>query len=106
MSKVIIILYSDQFFSRSTARVIISNRAGMGKSLYVRRLSQKLGKMMSLETPCLVTVPIHGPDVTADEIIDLLQPHVLDSHSKIYHFDIATSVSFKAVSLNAILIVW
>ena len=65
----------------------------MGKSLYARRLSQKLGKITSSDKSSLVSVPVHGPDVTADEIIALLDHHHLDPYCKIYHFDIASSVS-------------
>ena len=63
----------------------------MGKSLYIQRMAQKLDKNA---TAVCVTIPIHGPSVTADVVLTHLKDHY-HHHKKamIYHFDIAPSVS-------------
>jgi len=40
-----------------------------------------------------VTVPIHGPVVTMDTVMEFLKDHVKEATSTIFHFDIAPSVS-------------
>ena len=63
----------------------------MGKSLYVKRLAQKLHTPQSH-----VIVPIHGPVVNADTVMTSLCKHVPDYSAppaQIIHFDIASSVS-------------
>ena len=67
-------------FCRSQIRVIISNESGVGKSLYIRRMRDKLvrvlkerGKISEKKSALsVVTVPLHGPIVTADEVLHML----------------------------------
>jgi len=76
---------------RSSVRVVASNLSGMGKSLYVKRLSQKLRTPQSH-----VIVPIHGPVVNADTVMESLCKHIPDYSAppaQIIHLDIASSVS-------------
>jgi len=40
-----------------------------------------------------VTVPIHGPVVTMDTVLEFLKDHVKEVTPIIFHFDIALSVS-------------
>ena len=63
----------------------------MGKSLYVRRMVDRLGTSQVMDTG-YVTIPIHGPTVSPDNVMDFLQEHITNSHSTIFHLDIATSV--------------
>lgn len=71
-------------------RVLASNVSGMGKSLYAKRLAQKLG----LQTQLHVIVPIHGPIVNADTVMESLCNYATGkTTAKIIHFDIASSVS-------------
>ena len=78
--------------SRSYVRVVTSPRAGMGKSLYIRRRKEAL---MSVTTrgPHEVIVPIHGPTVTPDTVVEAFKPHVGMNHPIIFHLDIAPNVS-------------
>jgi len=74
---------------------VASDVSGMGKSLYVKRLSQKLQAPKSL-----VVVPIHGPVVNADTVMASLCHHIPDYSAppaQIIHLDIAPSVSRKDV---------
>ena len=78
----------------SSVRVVSSKRTGMGKSLYITRMAEKLGDKRNESTEAVkVVVPIHGPIVTSDIIMTFLKEHYKDDKCKIYHFDIAPSVS-------------
>ena len=91
-----------RFVSRMCVRIIKSARSGMGKSLYVKKMAQKLEKLRGTG-PYIITVPIHGPKVTPDHVLELLQSF-LDSNvcnSAIIHFDISPKVSlFHVLSLH------
>lgn len=91
---------------RSTVRLVISNRAGMGKSLFIRRLVEKLeqvkSKRLLFQTAPqlnrqaggnLVTIPIHGPEVSSDDIMDMLTKPSMQRSPKILHLDVAPQVS-------------
>ena len=90
-------------YCRYVARVVKSERAGMGKSLYVNRLTDKLEKMLnqsdkSITYSLCVTIPVHGPTVDSNEIMKSLQHSSSDFAvgyfpAQIFHFDIASSVS-------------
>ena len=73
-----------------------SQRSAMGKSLYVQRLSEnlKLNKKSASET-VLVTIPLHGPNVTSDTLLEFFKEHLYQPTCCIYHIDIASSVSNK-----------
>ena len=80
--------------------MIRSERAGMGKSLYVNRLTNKLEQMLNqsdVTYPLCVTIPVHGPTVNFDTVMKSLQHgssfDALEySPPQIFHFDIASSV--------------
>ena len=76
----------------------------MGKSLYIRRLAEKLQKQCQIESQHIV-VPIHGPMVNADTVMASLCNHIIGNTptAQIIHFDIASSVSI-AITLTAICI--
>jgi hypothetical protein len=61
----------------------------MGKSLYVRRLA---GKLKQAEVSH-VTIPLHGPVITPDTVLELFQDHLKKPSCFIYHIDIAPIVS-------------
>ena len=66
----------------------------MGKSLYVKRLSEQLGKnTKSRSQQFLVTIPVQGPCVSSEKIISLLEAQRDDSENKIYLLDIDPTVS-------------
>ena len=80
---------------RSHVRVVSSNRAGMGKSLFIQKQAEQLGKLTSNSANAVhVVIPIHGPSATSDLLLNLLKEHYNDDNMcKIYHFDIDSSVS-------------
>ena len=74
--------------------VVLSKRPGMGKSLYVKRLSEKMSKRTSRKSgELLCTIPIHGPDVSSDIVMALLMRYVEKSECKIFNICISPSVS-------------
>ena len=75
-------------------RVVASNLSGMGKSLYVKRLAQKLQQKHHPNSIHAV-VPIHGPVVNADTVVTSLCKCTAKetSTAEIIHLDIASSVS-------------
>ena len=78
----------------SCVRVVSSERAGMGKSLFIQRIANQLGVITSDPTKSTpVVIPIHGPVASADVVLDFLKDHYREDKCKIYHFDIAPSVS-------------
>ena len=85
---------------RSTVRVVASKSSGMGKSLYVKRLAQKLRKQCQIKSQHVV-VPVHGPVVNADTVMESLCSHVIGKTptAQIIHFDIASSVSSYLYSI-------
>ena len=79
---------------RSCVRFVMSDRSGMGKSLYIKRLAESL--TFNLQCPAEVvhvTIPLHGPVVTPDSVLELFQEHANNATCCIYHIDIAPKVS-------------
>ena len=64
----------------------------MGKSLYIRRLSEQLTTLTS-HSPHHIIIPIHGPKVTPDTLIESLVKYIGNSQATIFHLDISPSVS-------------
>lgn len=77
----------------SCVRIVTSERSGMGKSLYVQRLAENLRSNLGRSDHVHVTIPIHGPVVTPDTVLDLFIEHFKKPVCCIYHIDIAPSVS-------------
>ena len=75
----------------SCIRVVSSSRAGMGKTLFITRMSERLQTKVTGHN-VLIQIPIHGPKVTTDSVMELLVKHQDTSHSTILHFDISPSV--------------
>ena len=82
-------------------RVVASNASGMGKSLYVKRLAQKLKGQCQIKNEHVI-VPIHGPVVNADTVMMSLSNHTANQipTAQIIHFDIASSVSSAAIYIH------
>ena len=80
-------------FCRSCVRIVSSHRSGMGKSLYVQRLAEQL-KRISTAKPVHVIIPLHGPVVTADTVLNFFLDHYSDPSCCIYHLDIAPNVCY------------
>ena len=97
---------------RLSVRVVSSERAGCGKSLVVRRLSESLVQLgnndevlsylrdMEADVPLCISVPIYGPAVDQCAVVESLLPHMIVPDlplSRIFHLDVHPSV------LNALL---
>lgn len=81
------------FYTHSlTVRVVLSKRAGMGKTLYAKRCSEKFRKISKLKTS-LVIVPVQGPVVSHEKIISLLEADQEDFENRIYLLDVDPTVS-------------
>ena len=78
---------------RSCVRVVKCNRSGMGKSLYIQRLAEDLKERLEQTEVSCVTIPLHGPVITPDTVLELFQNHFKKPSCYIYHIDIAPSVS-------------
>ena len=63
----------------------------MGKSLFIKRMKELLMTMTNIG-PHEIIIPIHGPLVTADTVVDALKEHIGITHATIFHLDIAPSV--------------
>ena len=63
----------------------------MGKSLYIEHLREKLETKTRCQ-PVKVVVPIHGPVVTVDTVVEALMEHFGNTRATIFHLDIAPNV--------------
>ena len=61
----------------------------MGKSLYIKRRTDELLKQTSNSH---VTIPVHGPVVNSDILLDFLSKHTERNACTLYHLDIAPTV--------------
>ncbi|KAM4037716.1 E3 ubiquitin-protein ligase RNF213 isoform 1-T2 [Anomaloglossus baeobatrachus] len=82
------------------AGIVSSKRAGVGKSLYVKRLYQKLVSDFKTKRPLLKTIRLINPEVDENRVLKTLLPF-LDEKLKnipiIFHIDITSSVN-KGIS--------
>jgi hypothetical protein len=90
--------YYDENICSLGVRVVSSEQPGMGKSLYIHRMAEKLRTITKHElADCQVIIPIHGPTVTRDVFLKFLKEHYQKSKCIIYHFDISPCVRFLVV---------
>ena len=87
----------------SCIRVVSSSRAGMGKTLFITRMSERLQTKVTGYN-VLIQIPIHGPQVTTDSVMELLVKHQDTSHSTILHFDISPSVCINEAYTATIIV--
>ena len=78
---------------RSCVRLVTSLRSGMGKSLYIQRMVEQLQMNMRSMGKACVTVPLHGPKLSPDGVMDYLEKYLQESACTIFHLDIAPTVS-------------
>ena len=74
----------------------------MGKSLYIQRMKEQLRSKSSGHPPSDVVIPVHGPKVTFDSIVQSLKQSFdnkqdTSNHAIIFHFDISPNVSDSTV---------
>ncbi|XP_018410442.1 PREDICTED: LOW QUALITY PROTEIN: E3 ubiquitin-protein ligase RNF213-like [Nanorana parkeri] len=83
------------FKNGMTAGIVSSKRAGVGKSLYVKRLYQRLESKFSSKKPLLKIIRLIKPEVDENKVLETLLPF-LNGKSKscpiIFHIDITSSV--------------
>jgi hypothetical protein len=79
------LLFIFYYFERLSVRVIQSSRAGMGKSLMVNRLAEKLNRLYS-------TIPLHGIYVDGDRVTRTLLSRDIPV-SRIFNLGMSQSVS-------------
>ncbi|XP_018410445.1 PREDICTED: E3 ubiquitin-protein ligase RNF213-like [Nanorana parkeri] len=83
------------FKNGMSAGIVSSKRAGVGKSLYVKRLYQRLGSKFSSNKPLLKIIRLIKPEVDENKVLETLLPF-LNGKSKscpiIFHIDITSSV--------------
>lgn len=81
----------------SRVRVVTSTQSGVGKSLYIRKMKDELMKLLKQKekhsSKAIITVPLHGPVVTSDEVLSMLLEDETDLKSCIIHLDIPQRVS-------------
>lgn len=66
----------------------------MGKSLYIKRLVEKLEDSTDNDI-CEAVIPVHGPKVNADSLVEMLNHHLGIQHHIdpiIFHIDISETV--------------
>ncbi|XP_025026630.1 E3 ubiquitin-protein ligase RNF213, partial [Python bivittatus] len=75
--------------------IVSSERAGMGKSLYIKRLHQKMEAELQGHKVLLRTIRLIEPHVNERKILNALFPfldHKFQKRPMIFHFDITSSV--------------
>ncbi|XP_067164464.1 E3 ubiquitin-protein ligase RNF213 isoform X2 [Apteryx mantelli] len=75
--------------------IVSSKRAGVGKSLYVKRLHERLKAQQPDCTELLKTIRLIEPEVDEDKVLKSLLPFLKRQHQRklmIFHFDITSSV--------------
>ena len=81
-----------QHLYRSCVRVVSSTRAGMGKTLFITRMAEKLQPVVPEGHKVIITIPVHGPVVTVESVMQSLVNHQNSADCIILHFDISPSV--------------
>ncbi|ESO94720.1 hypothetical protein LOTGIDRAFT_232244 [Lottia gigantea] len=82
-------------FSRSLVRVIKSERAGVGKTLYKTRLVEKLSEHQGRNKEISLTIPLFEKEVNVSDITDRLMKytrHPGHIQPMIFHLDISSEV--------------
>ncbi|KAK3585576.1 hypothetical protein CHS0354_036763 [Potamilus streckersoni] len=83
-------------FDNSTVRVVKSWRAGVGKSLYVKRKNEELmQKNPHHKTTDLVNIPLQEKEINISQVTQNLLTHILPpgvTTPRIFHLDIAHEV--------------
>ncbi len=87
--------------------MVQSSRAGMGKSLIVRRLADQLNNLPNnkklrdgLVSSLCPTIPVHGISVDSDRVTRTLLSHDVKRDvpvSRIFHLDMSQSVGLASI---------
>lgn len=76
-------------FFRAYVRIVKSVQPGCGKSLYVKRLGEKLKHQKKVVEP-IVSIPLHGPKLRLNWIMDQVNKQPISN--KIIHLDVSNLV--------------
>lgn len=94
---------------RLCVRVVSSKRGGLGKTLFVRRLTDQLPNLVNNDMVVTnlrrhdsnvalhVTVPLHGNSTDSSMLVDSLLPHAVRANvplSRVFHLDVSPSVRY------------
>ena len=108
-----VLICSFALIHRLCVRVVSSDRGGLGKTLFVRRLTDQLRNLVnnnmvmshSLSTSSLhVTVPLHGHSTDSSMLLDSLLPHEVRANVppfRVFHLDVSPSVRKFDVVLSS-----
>lgn len=95
-----IVIFNKYHFCRSCVRVVKSEKAGMGKSLYKTRLAEKLLESNANEVlegfPLSMTIPLSQKQIEMSEVSSKILTCTLPddvSYPRIFHIDIAYGVT-------------
>ena len=96
------------FLTRLTVRVVRSERAGVGKSLYVKRQDQSLQSKIENKQPLLITervsITLHEKTIDMQTLCQRLLEHTPNTDTltaRIFHIDISHEVF--TIFLNVII---
>ncbi|XP_053562489.1 E3 ubiquitin-protein ligase RNF213 [Bombina bombina] len=87
--------FAPAFKNNMSVGIVASKRAGVGKSLYVKRLHQKLMAKLPREKPLLKTIRLIKPQVDEKKVLQMLVPFFSSEYKNkpiIFHIDITSSV--------------
>lgn len=87
---------ADVFRDRMCVGIVASERAGVGKSLYVNTLHEMLKAKLNDEKVPLKIIRLTDPHVDESHVLSSLLPFLNESHQRtpvIFHLDVSTSVS-------------
>ncbi|KAK3585587.1 hypothetical protein CHS0354_036774 [Potamilus streckersoni] len=83
-------------FDNSSIRVVKSWRAGVGKSLYVKRRNEELAKQYRHHKKAdLINIPLQDKEINVSQVTQILLTHILPpgvTTPRIFHLDIAHEV--------------
>ncbi|KAI5277308.1 hypothetical protein MUG91_G144n75 [Manis pentadactyla] len=80
---------------RMCVGIVVSKRAGVGKSLYVKRLHDELERKFGEEKESLKIIRLIDPQVDENQVLGSLLPFLgaqYQSRPMIFHFDVTSSV--------------
>ncbi|XP_011788597.1 PREDICTED: E3 ubiquitin-protein ligase RNF213 [Colobus angolensis palliatus] len=83
------------FKDRLCVGIVASERAGVGKSLYVKRLHDKLKTQLDREKVPLKTIRLIDPQVDESQVLGALLPFLDTQYQKVpmlFHLDVTSSV--------------
>lgn len=99
-------MFGHIFFTfRSCVRVVKSEKAGMGKSLYKTRLAERLVERYSVEVfkgfPLSITIPLSQKQIEMSEVSNRILECTLPDgvlYPRLFHIDIAYGVNLNLMN--------